>query len=297
MASAKDGYPHVVALFARELMQLDRSPEAQTMRESQWSDLLRTLDDGLLARVHEVNRLTPTIVEVVVRAPFAARHFEPGQFFRLQNFEAHAPVVDGTQPDDGRDRAHRRLDRSGARPAVADRPRDGRLVAPLRASASRASRSWSWARPARRPRSRATRPSSSPAAASATPCSSRSPRRSRTTAARSSTSPATRRSDDVFKRDEIEAGTDQVIWSVDAGEPIAPRRPQDRGFVGNIVQSMLAYAQNAPEIDLRDVQPHHRHRLRRHDARGARTRGTASSRRTSTRRTSASARSTRRCSA
>src|SRR5205823_6838902 len=46
---------------------------------------------------------------------------------------------------------------------------------------------------------------------------------------------------DVFKRDEIEAGTDQVIWSVDAGDPVEPRRAQDRGFVGNIVQSMLHY--------------------------------------------------------
>jgi NADPH-dependent glutamate synthase beta subunit-like oxidoreductase len=75
MASAKDGYPFVTKLFARELMSLDRSAEAQEMRDSQWSDLLRTLDDGLLAVVHQVNRLTPTIVEVVVRAPFASRHF------------------------------------------------------------------------------------------------------------------------------------------------------------------------------------------------------------------------------
>src|SRR5438067_232110 len=97
MESAKDGDPFVTQLFARELMQLDRSPEAQTMRESQWSDLLRTLDDGLLPVVHQVNRLTPTIVEVVIRAPFASRHFEPGQFFRLQNFEANAPVIDGTR--------------------------------------------------------------------------------------------------------------------------------------------------------------------------------------------------------
>src|SRR4029453_6911170 len=31
---------------------------------------------------------TPTIVEVVVRAPFAAQRFHPGQFYRLQNYEA-----------------------------------------------------------------------------------------------------------------------------------------------------------------------------------------------------------------
>jgi hypothetical protein len=49
---------------------------------------------------------------------------------------------------------------------------------------------------------------------------------------------------DVFKRDEIEAGTEQVIWSIDAGDPIPPRRPQDLAFTGNIVQAMLWYAQS-----------------------------------------------------
>ncbi len=41
-------------------------------------------------RVHAVNRLTPTIVEVVVHAPAAARAFQPGQFYRLQNYETLA---------------------------------------------------------------------------------------------------------------------------------------------------------------------------------------------------------------
>ena len=45
---------------------------------------------SLRATVHEVIRLTPTIVEVVVRAPLAARRFRPGQFYRLQNFETSA---------------------------------------------------------------------------------------------------------------------------------------------------------------------------------------------------------------
>ena len=38
-------------------------------------------------------RLTPTIVEVIVKAPAAARHFHPGQFYRLQNYESLAPRV------------------------------------------------------------------------------------------------------------------------------------------------------------------------------------------------------------
>src|SRR4029077_15407239 len=51
-----------------------------------------------LLRPHVVaeNRLTTTIVEVVVRAPQAARKFHPGEFYRLQNFETLADRVDGT---------------------------------------------------------------------------------------------------------------------------------------------------------------------------------------------------------
>src|SRR5260370_22205514 len=37
-----------------------------------------------------------------------------------------------------------------------------------------------------------------------------------------------KKKDDVFKRDEIEAGTDQVVLVGDAGDPNAPRPPQDR---------------------------------------------------------------------
>jgi hypothetical protein len=54
------------------------------------------LDDELRARVERVERLTPKIVEVVVRAPMAARAFQPGQFYRLQNYATYAARVDGT---------------------------------------------------------------------------------------------------------------------------------------------------------------------------------------------------------
>jgi NAD(P)H-flavin reductase len=62
---------------------------------------------------------------------------------------------------------------------------------------------------------------------------------------------------DVFMQDAIEDATDQLVWAVDRGEPIAPRRPQDLTFVGNIVQAMVAYANGAlsghREIELSDV--------------------------------------------
>ncbi len=50
-----------------------------------------------------------------------------------------------------------------------------------------------------------------------------------------------KKGEDLFKQDEVEEGTDQVIWSTDIGAEITPRRPQDRHFRGNIVQSVLSY--------------------------------------------------------
>jgi hypothetical protein len=54
-----------------------------------------------------------------------------------------------------------------------------------------------------------------------------------------------KRGEDLFKREEIEASTEQVIWSTDTGAPISPSRPQDAHFRGNIVQAMVTYAQGA----------------------------------------------------
>src|SRR5262249_29444722 len=65
-----------------------------------------------------------------------------------------------------------------------------------------------------------------------------------------------RRGEDLFKREEIERATDQVIWSTDAGAAIAPARPQDAHFRGNIVEAVIAYqagALGAQRVRLADV--------------------------------------------
>ncbi|HYZ44324.1 MAG TPA: FAD-dependent oxidoreductase, partial [Xanthobacteraceae bacterium] len=86
MASAKQGYPVVSRMLARQ-------------RPSQVSPaaLIARLNEELRPTVREVNRLTPSIVEVVVRAPMAARAFAPGQFYRLQNYERLSRDADGTR--------------------------------------------------------------------------------------------------------------------------------------------------------------------------------------------------------
>ena len=54
-----------------------------------------SLDEQLVAEVVDALRLTHQIVEVVVRAPLAARNFHPGEFYRLQNYETFAEEVEG----------------------------------------------------------------------------------------------------------------------------------------------------------------------------------------------------------
>jgi NAD(P)H-flavin reductase len=51
-----------------------------------------------------------------------------------------------------------------------------------------------------------------------------------------------KRGEDLFKREDVEASADQLIWTTDAGCAIEPSRPQDSHFRGNIVQAMVAYA-------------------------------------------------------
>jgi NADPH-dependent glutamate synthase beta subunit-like oxidoreductase/NAD(P)H-flavin reductase len=247
MASAKDGYPHVVALFANE-----KAAKPQQELDRRWTDLIEKLDDGLVARVHEVNRLTPTIIEVVVRAPFAARHFEPGQFYRLQNFETHA-----------RDAAGTKLVMEGLALTGAWTDPEKGLLSLIILEMGGSSRLCAMLEPGEPVV--VMGPTGTPTEI---------PRDETVLLAGGGLGNAVlfsiaralkdngcrvvyfagyKKHADVFKRDEIEAGTDQVIWAVDAGEPIHPRRPQDLSFVGNIVQAMLWYASAERQFSLRDV--------------------------------------------
>jgi NADPH-dependent glutamate synthase beta subunit-like oxidoreductase/NAD(P)H-flavin reductase len=252
MASAKFGFPHVVRLFERELMSMDRSDAAQQERDSQWQALVEKLDDGLVATVHEVNRLTPTIVEVVVRAPFAARHFRPGQFFRLQNFETYAPKRNGTT-----------LAMEGiALTGAATDPESGLLsvIVLEMGGSSRLCALLQKGEPVVLMGPTGT-PTEIPKDETVLLAGGGLGNAVLFSIARALKDNGCRvvyfagykKAADVFKRDEIEAGTDQVIWSVDAGDPIEPRREQDLKFAGNIVQAMQWYASEPRQFDLRDA--------------------------------------------
>ncbi len=80
MGSAKQGYPIISRILVKS------APSDKSNSDA----FIKRISELFVARVHEVIRLTPTIIEIVVKAPLAAREFQPGQFYRLQNFETFA---------------------------------------------------------------------------------------------------------------------------------------------------------------------------------------------------------------
>ncbi len=244
MASAKHGYRHVVELFADELAVLD--PAAQPSREDAWKRLVARFDDELLARVERVVRLTPTIIEVIVKAPAAARHFHPGQFYRLQNFERRSPHVHVD------DHVSAML-MEGIALTGAWVDRDNGLLSLITLEMGVSSRLCAYLQPGEPvvvmgPTGTPTEIPEGSAVLLAGGGLGNAVLFSIAKALKAQGNRVIyfagyRNGADLFKREEIESSTDQVIWATDMGVEIAPSRPQDAHYRGNIVQAMVAYAE------------------------------------------------------
>jgi NAD(P)H-flavin reductase len=268
MASGKDGYPHVVALYP-EAARLD--PASQPARDDKLRGFFHKLDHELIATVHEVNRLTPTIVEIVVHAPMAARKFQPGQFYRLQNFETFAPVltVDRSANGAGSQKLHAeaRLAMEGLALTGAWVDVEKGLLGTIVLEMGGSSRLCAALRPGEPivlmgPTGQPTEI----AQETVLLCGGGLGNAVLFSIARAFKAlggkvlyfAGYKRGEDFFKREDIERWTDQVIWCTDMGAPIEPHRTQDKHFRGNIVQAMHAYASGKldgpPAIPFREVK-------------------------------------------
>ena len=267
MASAKDGFPHVVALFP-DVKTLDAA--SQPAREAKLRALFERLDHELIARVHQVNRLTSNIVEIVVHAPMAARKFQPGQFYRLQNFETFAPVIalDRSGKPGHPLHAEVRLAMEGLALTGAWVDVDKGLLGTIVLEMGGSSRLCASLTPGERIilMGPTGQPTEIAADETVLLCGGglgnavlfSIARAFKLLGGRVLYFAGYRRGEDVFKREDIERWTDQIVWCTDVGAEIAPSRPQDRHVRGNIVQAMTAYGTGAlggpPAIPLREVK-------------------------------------------
>lgn len=88
IASGLRTYPKIIETLKHKLEKLGHLQEYKEFAEK-----IRTL---FSAEILEVERKAPNVVELTIRAPLALRHFRPGQFYRLQNFETYAPHLQDT---------------------------------------------------------------------------------------------------------------------------------------------------------------------------------------------------------
>ncbi len=279
MASAKNGYEKVVELFADEIVSPASSrqscehpahtPEASagsqpdsrqdggdtSEKDRIFDELVATLDEQLRAYVVKVERLTPTIVDVIVKAPLQARKFEPGQFYRLQNFEYSAPVIDGTRMmmeglaltgawvDEENGLLSMIVLEMGTSSRLVSLLNEGEEVVVMGPTGT----------PTEIPENETVLLAGGGLG----------------NAVLFSIARAMRDNDneiiyfagykdgaDLFKRREIEEAVDKVVWATDYGKEIQPERPQDAHYRGNIVQAMIAYAEGKlgnKTVDLKDV--------------------------------------------
>jgi NADPH-dependent glutamate synthase beta subunit-like oxidoreductase/NAD(P)H-flavin reductase len=253
MASAKYGYPHVVELFADELASRGQLPQAE--RDAVFDRLEKTLDEQLRAYVVRVERLTSTIVDVVVKAPLQARKFRPGQFYRLQNFETSAPVVEGTKllmeglaltgawVDEHKGLLSMIVLEMGTSSRLCSLLKEGEEVLVMGPTGS----------PTEIPENENVLLAGG-GLGNAVLFSIAKALRDRSN--KVIYFAGYKNGEDLYKREEIENATDEVIWSTDFGGEIQPQRPQDAHFRGNIVQAMIAYAEGrlgTQTVDLKNI--------------------------------------------
>ncbi len=244
MASAKQGYPVVSRVLSRR-KPVEPAPAA----------LVARLNDELRAVVERVVRLTPTIVEVVVRAPMAARAFQPGEFYRLQNYESLATRVNGTT-----------LAMEGLALTGASVDREKGLLSTIVLEVGGSSDLCTLLKPGEpvilmgptgtptETPSRETVLLAGGGLGNAVLFSIG--QQLRASGSRTIYFAGYKKMIDRYKVDEIEKAADVVVWCCDEAPGFTPDRVQDKAFVGNIVDGMAAYARgdlDEPEIPFSKV--------------------------------------------
>jgi len=234
MGSAKQGYPIVSRVLARR--------PARTAAENE--AFAAMLNRELRPRVERVERLTGNIVEVVVRAPLAARKFLPGQFFRLQNYEVLAAQPEGT-----------RLAMEGLALTGAWVDREQGLVSTIVLEMGGSSDLCALLEPGEPvvlmgPTGTATHVPGGETVVLVGGGLGNAVLFSIGAALRANGSRVLyfagyKKMRDRYKIAEIEAAADEVVWCSDEAPGFAASRAGDKAFVGNIVEAMAAHASGA----------------------------------------------------
>jgi NADPH-dependent glutamate synthase beta subunit-like oxidoreductase/NAD(P)H-flavin reductase len=217
MASAKNGYPQI----------------SEKLLQSPPQSLKVDLEELLTTHIVSVNRLTPSIIETIVKAPQAVKNFKPGQFFRFQTYgpqSLEAIALTGASSDSQRGSLSLIILEMGGSSSLCQYLKKGEKVALMGPTGA----------PTEIPQGEtvlliggglgnavlfsighALKDNNNHVVYVA----------------------GYKASSDLFKKEEIEAVADQVIWCSESSPLIKANRPQDISVEGTILDGLLKVAE------------------------------------------------------
>jgi NAD(P)H-flavin reductase len=248
VASGMRSYPHIVKALSHKLSgKLDK----QAFQKS-------TLADDLQPKIVRVERHGENILELEIRAPLAAQQYQPGQFFRLQNYETQAPLVAGT-----------RLQTEALALRCAGIDREKGLISLMLIEQGASSRLCA-----------TFRPGQPIALMGPTGVATKIEKGGETyliiggliaSAEIRTLGPALRNAgnrvlyiacfqsaEDVYNQSALEAATDAIVWITASGKPITVNRRQDESVTGDLLEALTRYgsgqlSDTSPAIPLQEV--------------------------------------------
>jgi NADPH-dependent glutamate synthase beta subunit-like oxidoreductase/NAD(P)H-flavin reductase len=88
IASGLRSYPKIVEILKDKINQKGDINE--------YHHFAKRMQELFESSVAKIERRSPNVVELTIKSPLAAKQFQPGHFFRLQNFETFAPRLGNT---------------------------------------------------------------------------------------------------------------------------------------------------------------------------------------------------------
>lgn len=241
IASAKRTYPVIINSLNHKFRVLD---------EKEYRDFRHQMENLFRANLVSVKRLTDKAVELKIVAPMAARNFQPGQFYRLQNYETSAPVIDhtrlqtesvaliGIKEDEEPDILTFVVFEKGASSRIMASLKPGEPMAVMGPTGARSQ--------ILEPGKTVMIIGDSMAAIHLL-----------------SLGPFLRKQGnrvifigyyeskkDLFYQDKIEALADSILWITTFGEPIQPNRPQDQSVTNEFIMAVYEYAKQEDHLPI-----------------------------------------------
>ncbi len=230
MASAKKGYTRICTAL------LKHSPCPSP-------DLFQKLEKLLSPRVEAIHRLTPTIIEIIIKAPQAAQNFKPGQFFRLQNYGPQAMeglALTGANVDPKRGLLSLIILEEGGSSRLCQFLKAGERIVLMGPTGT----------PTEIPTGETVLLVGGGLGNAVLFSIGQALKEKHN---RVLYIAAYKKAEDCFKRQEIEAVSDHVVWCCESLPGLAIRRPQDFTFEGNVIEGLLAYAGSSSPLPLSEI--------------------------------------------